>query len=96
MRNSKELEDFAERYAAENAHPFMVPDELDLEFYEKPQVFSVSASVAGSVGSPIGDGGDSQDLANGAEPEGDHATTPKNVQGPASNTGPVKYHFPTG
>ena len=96
MNTSKDLEDFAERYAAENAQPFMVPDELDLEFYEKPQVFSFSASVAGSVGRPIGEGGDSQTLANGAEPEGDHANGSKDVQGPASNTGPVKYHFPTG
>lgn len=92
MYTSKELEEFAERYAAENSSPFLVPDELDLDFYEDPQAFALLADLASSVGRPTGEGDDSQRVANGTEPKGDRA----DALGPASNTGPVKYHFPTG
>lgn len=94
MKSSEQLESYAERYVRENSSPFEVPNELDIEYVEDSQIFGLSADVASNVGGPAGPAADSQDLENGTGPEADRAKTKEDVQAPASNTGPVKYHFP--
>ena len=92
MYTSEQLEDYAERFARENSSPFEVPTEFDLEFFEEPQIFGLSAEVASHAGRPAGPSADSQSIENGTGPGGGRANA--SPLAPASNTGPAKYQFP--